>query len=188
MKKIFTITFFVAVAMMAFVSCGGEGPDDPIDTDTVIVDDNEPVDNDVEPVDDTTDSEPTDDLTEETPDDDGLVDEEPTDDDQILADQKYPEKFAEAQTLVGNWISVNIEGYAITVTVTPREEDFTFALEWTQGFSGTQEWFGLELPLTYWEEESYLNFTLKKVGVNLVREDTGKNGELDKEFIFQKIQ
>ncbi len=188
MKKIFTITFFVAVAMMAFVSCGGEGPDDPIDTDHVVVDDNEPVDNDVEPVDDTTDSEPTDDLTEETPDDDGLVDEEPTDDDQILADQKYPEKFAEAQTLVGNWISVNIEGYAITVTVTPREEDFEFALEWTQGYSGVQKWYGLELPITIWDEEAYRNYTLKKTGENLIREETLKNGDPSTETVFKKIQ
>ena len=56
-KNAFFTVFCAFVSAFFFISCGGEGPDDPIDTDpvddTVVVDDNEPVDNDVEPVDDT---------------------------------------------------------------------------------------------------------------------------------------
>lgn len=163
-KNIFSVTVVTIAFTFIFIACGGEEPEHPDDdqnNDEIAVTDDEP-DN-------------------EQPDD--VIDEENPDEDQVVI--ANCEKLLD---IVGDWTSINIEGYDITVTVTPKEKNCEVAVEWTKGYSGVQKWYGLELPLTYWEEEAYRNYTLKKTGENLVREDTLKTGGFDNEWVFKKIQ
>ncbi len=184
-KNAFASVFISCIIFITFItitSCGGEEPKEPVDNDQndeeVIVDNEESDDaTDNEESDDIVDSEPSDDQPDE------LIDEENPDEDQVVTN--FCEKMLD---IVGDWTSINIEGYAATVTIEPREIDCRVVVKWTQGFRGTQEWYGLDLPLTLWEGEVERYMTLKRDGENLVREDTLKNGEFDNEWVFKKIQ
>jgi len=167
-KNAFASVFISCIIFITFItitSCGGEEPEHPDDenNDEIAVTDDEPVDN-------------------EQPDD--VTDEENPDGDQVVI--ANCEKLLD---IVGDWVSINMPSeYKMTLAVAGALTDCEVAVQWTQGLSGLQKWHGLELPLTLWDEESYLNMTLKKTGENLVREDTGKNGEPAGEIILQKIQ
>ncbi|HRY36512.1 MAG TPA: hypothetical protein P5230_01360 [Candidatus Magasanikbacteria bacterium] len=185
-KNIAFIAFFAFVSIV-FIACGGEGPDDPVDTDpvddTVVVDDNEPVDNDVEPTDDASDSEPTDDLTDENPDDDGLIDNEPTDDDTTPLncedDENCKEICKNFLDIQGHWNNIDPEDVGsvdITLAVKDAKCEIKMVGQWTL------MWYGLDYPLDPCNE-GYLLYLSKK-GQNLLVERKDTDGSLmeTKEF------
>ena len=181
--KNFYIVIALFVSFILFTACGGtdcEGSDCDELTDEISV---------------TDENEVTDDATDETVDEvaddvvDDSVDSEPSDNEEIPdEDQGVTADCSKLLDIVGGWISIDVEGYAITVMVEPREIDCRVLVKWTQGFNGTQEWYGLELPLSFWSEDSYRYLTLKKNGENLIREETESDGTFAKDTVFKKIQ
>ena len=166
MKNIMISMFLVFVSFF-FISCGGEGPDDPIDTDpvddTVVVDDNEPTDEDL------ADNEPMDDVTDETPDDDGLNDNEPTDNDtapltcdQDPTCQKICKNFLDLQ---GKWNNIDPDDVgSVDITLGIKEEKCEIKMvgQWTA------TWYGLDFPLDPFVDG--YDFYISKKGQNLLIE------------------
>jgi len=116
MKNVMIVVFLAFVSIF-FVSCGGEGPDDPIDTDQI--DNNEPVDEDL------TDNESIDDSTDETTDDDILIDNEPTDDDTtpITCDQDET-----CKEICKNFLNMEGSWSVVEPTTVSGEIDLTLSI------------------------------------------------------------
>jgi hypothetical protein len=173
MKSFYYVVMMVFVSFFLFTACGGE--------DCVSAECFKPADE----ISVTDDDEVADETTDETVDEvvDEVMDEENPDEDQGVT--ANCEKLLD---IVGDWVRIDLEGYELTLTVTPRETDCEVKLNWKKGFNGIEKWYGLELPLTYWHTEGYRFMTLKKVGENLIREETQENGDFIGDLTLKKIQ